>query len=83
MLLLVEDTSRQRAEVSRRREIVLLRIAGAPFDALRQLLVLKNDLCQMLSDRVRRCILRELAHTGSLPTVILAGHLWFVERRNL
>ena len=61
----------------------LFGVAAARFGALRQLLILKSDLCQMFSNGVRRCVLRQIAHASSLPAIVLAGHPWDFERSDL
>jgi hypothetical protein len=62
---------------------ILLELAVARFDTLRQLLVLKSDFGQVFSNGDRRRILRQSAHTSRLPTIIRAGHPRIFERRGL
>lgn len=58
----------------------LLRIAVAGFGTFRQFLVLKRDIGQMFSNGGRGCVVRQAAHAGRLPTIILAGHGWKFQR---
>jgi hypothetical protein len=62
-------------------EHVLSEIAVACFGTLREFLVLKGDIGQMFSDGEGRCIVRQAAHAGRLPAIILAGHRWKFGRR--
>ena len=67
-------------QIARPSGCLLFRYAVARFGAVRQLLVLKCNICQVRSNGVCRCVLRQVAHASGLLAIILDGHAREFER---